>query len=59
MEDFEELKKKATNYYAQNNVQERLEEILNKMFYEDPKDIYGRLVSSIVKGILLLYILTS
>jgi len=45
MEDFNELKKKAAEYYSNNHVPERLEEILNKMFFEDPKDINGRLVS--------------
>ena len=44
-ENFDELKKKAAEYYASNQVPERLEDILNKMFLEDPKDINGRLVS--------------
>ena len=44
MEDFDELKKRAAEYYSKNQVPERIEEILNKMFYEDPKDINGRLV---------------
>lgn len=52
-ESFDELKKKAAEYYANNKVPERLEEILNDMFYEDPKDINGRLVSNI--SLIVLY----
>ena len=43
-ENYEELKRRAAEYYAKNKVAEKLEEILNDMFLEDPKDVNGRLV---------------
>uniref|UniRef100_F6V8G3 Enolase 4 n=1 Tax=Ciona intestinalis TaxID=7719 RepID=F6V8G3_CIOIN len=40
---YQELRQNAANYYAENAVAPKLEEILNKMFYEQPNDVYGRL----------------
>ena len=40
-----ELKKKAQCYYQENGVPQKIEEVLNSMFYDDPKDVYGHLVS--------------
>ncbi|CAK8688098.1 unnamed protein product [Clavelina lepadiformis] len=42
-ESYNELKKLAAEYYMKNHVPERIEEILNNMFFENPRDIYGRL----------------
>uniref|UniRef100_H2YM26 Enolase N-terminal domain-containing protein n=1 Tax=Ciona savignyi TaxID=51511 RepID=H2YM26_CIOSA len=42
-ETYAELRQKAANYYAENEVAPKLEDILNKMFFEKPNDIYGRL----------------
>ena len=39
-----ELKEKAAKYYAENGVPQKMEEILNGMFYENPDDVYGHLV---------------
>lgn len=39
-----ELKQKAVNYYDQNGVPKKMEEILNSMFYDNPDDVYGHLV---------------
>jgi len=47
-EDFNQLKKQAAAYYNENGVPGRLEEILNSMFFENPKDIYGRLVKDCI-----------
>ena len=56
-ENFDELKKKAVEYYANNKVPEKLEEILNEMFYENPKDINGRLVGcTALISVLYIYI---
>nr|XP_039263494.1 enolase 4-like [Styela clava] len=41
--EFYELKQEAAKYYTKNKVPEKLEEILNSMFYEKPDDVYGRL----------------
>ncbi|XP_033101515.1 enolase 4-like [Anneissia japonica] len=38
-----ELKKKAVIFYQENNVPERIEEILNSLFYQNPDDIFGSL----------------
>lgn len=38
-----DLKQEAARYYAKNKVPQKLEEILNSMFYEKPEDVYGRL----------------
>ena len=40
-----ELKQKAQQYYQQNGVPQKIEEVLNSMFYDDPNDVYGHLVS--------------
>ena len=41
-----ELKKKAIQYYTENGVPEKMEEILNSTFYDNPNDVYGHLVSA-------------
>ncbi|XP_022110999.1 enolase 4-like isoform X2 [Acanthaster planci] len=41
--EFYDTKQKAVKFYKENGVPERLEEILNSMFYENPPDVYGRL----------------
>ncbi|XP_077992460.1 enolase 4-like [Glandiceps talaboti] len=41
--EFYETKQKAVQYYRNNQVPEKIEEILNSMFYENPDDVYGRL----------------
>ena len=41
-----ELKEKAAKYYAENGVPQKMEDILNSMFYDNPSDVYGHLVSS-------------
>ncbi|KAL3864520.1 hypothetical protein ACJMK2_006194 [Sinanodonta woodiana] len=38
-----ELKQKASLYYAQNGVPQKMEDVLNTMFYDDPSDVYGYL----------------
>ncbi|XP_071946840.1 enolase 4-like [Antedon mediterranea] len=38
-----ELKKKAVKFYQKNNVPEKIEEILNSLFYQNPEDVYGSL----------------
>lgn len=44
----EELKFKAISYYGENGdaagVTEKMEEILNSMFFDQPPDVYGHLV---------------
>jgi len=39
-----ELKQKAAKFYADNGVPQKMEEILNSMFYDNPSDVYGHLV---------------
>ena len=39
-----ELKERAIEYYSKNGVPERMEEILNSTFYDEPEDVYGHLV---------------
>ena len=39
-----ELKEQAARYYAENGVPEKMEDILNSMFYDNPKDVYGHVV---------------
>lgn len=41
--EFYEMKQKAANFYKENQVPEKIEEVLNNMFYENPADIYGYL----------------
>ncbi|XP_064630130.1 enolase 4-like isoform X2 [Lineus longissimus] len=38
-----ELKQRAVHYYKENGVPEKMEEIMNAMFYDDPHDVYGHL----------------
>lgn len=40
-----ELKEKAAKYYAENGVPQKMEEILNSMFYDSPSDVYGHLAN--------------
>ena len=40
-----ELKEKAAKYYSENGVPKKMEAILNSMFYDNPKDVFGHLVS--------------
>ena len=40
-----ELKERAAKYYAENGVPQKMEEIMNDMFYDNPLDVYGHLVS--------------
>ena len=42
-----QLKMKAQQYYEENGVPEKVEDVLNSMFYDDPKDVYGHLVSTV------------
>lgn len=42
--EFFELKQRAVQFYKENKVPEKLEDILNAMVYEQPPDVYGRLV---------------
>lgn len=39
-----ELKERAAKYYAENGVPQKMEEILNSMFYDNPPDVFGHLV---------------
>ncbi|KAL8187293.1 UNVERIFIED_CONTAM: hypothetical protein K2H54_043289 [Gekko kuhli] len=39
-----DLKHQAAEYYRSNEVPQRLEEVLNTMFYLRPPDFYGHLV---------------
>ncbi len=41
------LKEEAVAFYAQHNVTDALETLLNRMFLEKPQDVYGYMVSSI------------
>lgn len=43
--DVYETKQRAVKYYDQNGVPKKMEDILNTMFYENPDDVYGHLVS--------------
>ncbi|KAI8481011.1 Enolase member 4 [Branchiostoma belcheri] len=38
-----ELKQQAVKFYQDNHVPQRMEQVLNDMFYENPEDIYGHL----------------
>ena len=40
-----DLKQKAMEYYDENGVPTKMESILNNMFFDKPKDVYGHLVS--------------
>lgn len=39
-----EAKQKAVKYYNENGVPQKIEEIMNTMFYDNPNDVYGYLV---------------
>ena len=39
-----ELKQKAVQYYQENGVPKKMEEILNQMFFDNPDDVFGHLV---------------
>ena len=39
-----ELKRQAVRYYNENDVPKSLEELLNTMFLDNPKDAYGYMV---------------
>ena len=39
-----EMKQRAVKYYNENGVPKCLEGLLNKMFLDDPDDIYGYMV---------------
>ena len=43
--ELHELKQQAVSYYAENGVPAKVQEIMNSMFYENPDDVYGHLVS--------------
>ena len=43
-----DLKEQAKLYYGENKVPERMEDILNSMFYDNPLDIYGHLVCILI-----------
>uniref|UniRef100_H3BC64 Enolase 4 n=1 Tax=Latimeria chalumnae TaxID=7897 RepID=H3BC64_LATCH len=40
-----ELKQRAHEYYRINEIPQRIEEVLNNMFFEQPDDIYGHLAN--------------
>ena len=42
--DIYEMKEQAKQYYGQNKVPEKMEDVLNSMFFDNPNDIYGYLV---------------
>ncbi|KAH9503222.1 Enolase 4 [Bulinus truncatus] len=39
------LRQKALNYYNENGIPKKMEEVLNSMFYDNPPDPYGYLVN--------------
>ncbi|XP_062928111.1 enolase 4 isoform X4 [Mobula hypostoma] len=45
--EFHHLKQRAAEYYRSNAVPQRMQQVLNTMFYEKPDDVYGHLVSSL------------
>lgn len=44
--ELQRLKQQAMEYYQENGVPRRLEELLNSTFYLQPADVYGHLVST-------------
>ena len=40
-----QLKQQAIEYYKHNGVPQKMETILNSMFYDKPSDVFGHLVS--------------
>ncbi|XP_067858245.1 enolase 4 [Heptranchias perlo] len=43
--EFYQLKQRAAEYYRSNAVPQRMQEVLNTMFYEQPDDVYGHLAN--------------
>lgn len=39
-----ELKERAAKFYSENGVPQKMEDVLNSMFYDNPSDVYGHLV---------------
>jgi len=46
-QEFYDLKNKAAEYYRSNGVPQKIESVLNEMFWQKPDDIYGFLVGQI------------
>lgn len=44
--ELQKLKQQALEYYRENDVPRRLEELLNATFYLQPADVYGHLVGT-------------
>ena len=44
--ELQKLKQQAMEYYRENDVPRRLEELLNSTFYLQPADVYGHLVGT-------------
>lgn len=42
--EFYDLKNKAAEFYRANGVPQKLETVLNEMFFAKPTDVYGYLV---------------
>ena len=40
-----EIKRKAVQYYNDNQIPQQLEKLLNSMFHKQPPDMYGYMVS--------------
>ncbi|XP_078080455.1 enolase 4-like [Mustelus asterias] len=43
--DFCQLKQRAAEYYRSNSVPQRMQDVLNTMFYDKPDDVYGHLAN--------------
>lgn len=43
--EFYELKNKAAEFYRANGMPQKLETVLNEMFFAKPNDLYGSLVT--------------
>ncbi|XP_076833813.1 enolase 4 isoform X2 [Brachyhypopomus gauderio] len=43
--EFYNLKNKAAEYYRANGIPQKIEAVLNEMFYEKPNDVYGYLAN--------------
>lgn len=54
-QEFYDLKNKAAEYYRSNGVPQKIESVLNEMFWQKPNDIYGYLVGQINILMLLRY----
>ncbi len=44
-QEFSDLKNNAAEYYRSNGVPQKIENVLNEMFWQKPDDIYGYLVT--------------